>query len=217
MEGALVSASTGVMESVLCKLSFMLGNQYSRNKRVENDVLFLRNELSSMNAVMQKHAMSKERDLQVKAWMKEVRELAYDIEDAIDAFMAQVEEKLDQPTGIKGFVINSIRKLRELVSSSAIAEEIEKLKNQVREISDRRKRYKLDESTSKDTKAEIDPRLPALYTGVDLGHHLHWCLLWGLEVLAKPPLLTKCIRKSRASLIAVVLSLCLKDHTLRRF
>ncbi|RCV37941.1 hypothetical protein SETIT_8G103500v2 [Setaria italica] len=166
MEGALVSASTGVMESVLCKLSFMLGNQYSRNKRVENDVLFLRNELSSMNAVMQKHAMSKERDLQVKAWMKEVRELAYDIEDAIDAFMAQVEEKLDQPTGIKGFVINSIRKLRELVSSSAIAEEIEELKNQVREISDRRKRYKLDESTSKDTKAEIDPRLPALYTDV---------------------------------------------------
>ncbi|CAN6371713.1 unnamed protein product [Urochloa humidicola] len=153
----------GVMESLLCKLSSMLETQYSRNKRVEKDVLFLRNELSSMNAVMQKHATMEEPDLQVKAWILEVRELAYDIEDTIDAFMAQEEEKTTQATGIKGLVINSIQKLRELVSSSKIAQEIEELKNQVLEISDRRKRYKLDKSTCKDANAAIDPRLPALY------------------------------------------------------
>lgn len=133
---------------------------------MEKDVLFLRNELSSMNAVMQKHAMSEESDSQLKAWMKEVRELAYDIEDVIDAFMAQVEEKPGQATGIKGFIVNSIKRLKDLVSSSTIAEEIGELKNQVIEMSDRKKRYKLDMSISKDTNAVIDPRLPALYADV---------------------------------------------------
>ncbi|KAL6875642.1 hypothetical protein ACP4OV_013155 [Aristida adscensionis] len=166
MVGALVSASTGVMESLLGKLSSMLEKEYSRSKRVEKDMLFLRNELSSMNAVMIKHAASSEPDLQTKAWMKEVRELAYDIEDFIDAFMAHEEEKPYQPTGIKGFVVNSIRKLKELVSSSKVAEEMEELKNQVLEVSDRRKRYKLDDSTSMDTDAAIDPRLPALYAEI---------------------------------------------------
>ncbi|KAJ1275384.1 hypothetical protein BS78_05G131600 [Paspalum vaginatum] len=167
MAGALVSASTGVMESLVCKLSSMLESQYARSKRVEKDVLFLRNELNSMNAVMQKHIIREEPDLQVKVWMKEVRELAYDIEDVIDAIMmGQAEEKPDQTTGIKGFIVNSIRKLRELVSRSTIAEEIEELKNQVVEMSDRRKRYKLGESTSKATIASVDPRLPAIYADV---------------------------------------------------
>ncbi|TVU02496.1 hypothetical protein EJB05_52003, partial [Eragrostis curvula] len=163
MAGALVSASTGVMESLLCKLSSVLEKGYRRNKRVEKDILFLRNELGSMNAVMKKQVMSKNPDLQVKAWMKELRELAYDIEDVIDAFMLQVEEKSDQPTGIMGFISSSISKLREFVSSSTIAQEIEELKHQVLEASDRRKRYKLDEYTSMDTVEAIDPRLTALY------------------------------------------------------
>ncbi|EEC67978.1 hypothetical protein OsI_35740 [Oryza sativa Indica Group] len=72
MAGALVSASTGVMESLLGKLSSMLEKEYAKKKAVEKDVLFLRNELSSMNTVMQKYAMLSEPDLQVKAWMKEV-------------------------------------------------------------------------------------------------------------------------------------------------
>nr|AAX96326.1 Similar to RPM1 like protein [Oryza sativa Japonica Group]ABA92583.1 disease resistance protein RPM1, putative [Oryza sativa Japonica Group] len=168
MAGALVSASTGVMESLLGKLSSMLEKEYAKKKTVEKDVLFLRNELSSMNTVMQKYAMLSEPHLQVKAWMKEVRELAYDIEDTIDAFMAR-SEKSNEPTGIRGFIINNILKLRELLSSCTISQEIEKLKNQVLEVNDRRKRYKLDVSVSMGTGCEsIDPRLPAFYSGETL-------------------------------------------------
>ncbi|CAM0874995.1 unnamed protein product [Alopecurus aequalis] len=166
MASALVSASTGVMESLLGKLSTMLEREYGKNKRIEKDLFFLRNELSSMNAVMQKYAMQNDPNLQVKAWIKEVRELAYDIEDTIDDSMAQVEEKSDEPTGIKGFVMDNIRKLKELFSRYNIAEEIEELKNQVLEVSDRRKRYKIDDSMSIATDVAIDPRLPALYAEV---------------------------------------------------
>lgn len=144
----------------------MLEREHAKNKRIEKDLFFLRNELSSMNAVMQKYAMQNEPDLQVKTWMKEVRELAYDIEDTIDDFVIPVEETSDRPTGIKGFVINNIRKLKELYLRYNMAEEIEELKNQVLEVSDRRKRYKLDDSMSMATDVAIDPRLPALYAEV---------------------------------------------------
>uniref|UniRef100_A0A0D9XR42 AAA+ ATPase domain-containing protein n=1 Tax=Leersia perrieri TaxID=77586 RepID=A0A0D9XR42_9ORYZ len=165
MAGALVSVSTGVMESLLCKLSSMLEKEYAKKKAIEKDVLFLRNELSSMNAVMQKYAILNEPDLQVKTWMKEVREVAYDIEDIIDAFMAR-NEKFLEPTGIRGFIINNILKLKELLSSRTISQEIEELKNQVLEVNDRRKRYKLDVSLSMASSESIDPRLPAFYSEV---------------------------------------------------
>lgn len=166
MASALVSAFTGSMDSLLRKLSTMLEREYAKNRRIEKDLFFLRNELSSMKAVIQKYAMQNDPDLQVKAWMKEVRELAYDIEDTIDDFMVQDEENPDEPTGIKAFVINNIRKLKELFSRCNIAEEIAELKSQVVEVSDRRKRYKLDESISMASDVAVDPRLPAIYAEV---------------------------------------------------
>ncbi|KAG8089650.1 hypothetical protein GUJ93_ZPchr0011g27245 [Zizania palustris] len=175
MEGALVSACTGVMNSLLAKLSTVLENEYARKKTVGKDVLFLRSELSCMDAAMHKYAtLSDEPDLQVRTWMKQVRELAYDIEDTVDAFMARNENSSsdnDEPTGMRGFVIGSIRKLRELLSSlsgsCAASQEIKELKNQVLEVNDRRKRYKLDVSVPMASSGSIiDSRLPAFYSEV---------------------------------------------------
>lgn len=61
-----MSASIGVMDSLLCKLSTMLEREHAKNKRIEKDLFFLRDELSSMNAVMQKYVMQNEPDLHVK-------------------------------------------------------------------------------------------------------------------------------------------------------
>uniref|UniRef100_J3N7D8 Uncharacterized protein n=1 Tax=Oryza brachyantha TaxID=4533 RepID=J3N7D8_ORYBR len=165
MAGALVIASTGAMESLLCKLSSMLEKEYAKKKAVGKDLLFLRNELSSMNTAMHRYAMANEPDPQVKAWMKEVRELAYDIEDVVDAFVARNEQS-DGATGIKLFIINNVRKLRELLPSCAVSQAIGELKNQVLEVNDRRKRYKLDASVSIAGCGYIDSRLPSFYSKI---------------------------------------------------
>ena len=56
MAGIAVSASTGVMNSLLSKLSILLSDQYKQLKGVRKDIEFLSRELVDMNAALEKLA-----------------------------------------------------------------------------------------------------------------------------------------------------------------
>uniref|UniRef100_A0A0D9XR40 NB-ARC domain-containing protein n=1 Tax=Leersia perrieri TaxID=77586 RepID=A0A0D9XR40_9ORYZ len=113
--------------------------------------------------------MQEELDVQLKAWVNEVQELAYDIEDSIDAFMAHVEQNPDVPLGIKGFMSTKIQKLKKLLCHRKFVGKFLDFKNRVVEANERRRRYEVDECTSITTTSDliVDPRLPALYSGFD--------------------------------------------------
>ena len=51
-----MSASTGVMNSLLSKLSILLSDQYKQLKGVRKDIEFLSRELVDMNAALEKLA-----------------------------------------------------------------------------------------------------------------------------------------------------------------
>ena len=87
MAGIVVSASTGVMNSLLSKLSTLLSDQYKQLKGVRKDIEFLSRELVDMNAALEKLADMEKMDVQTKVWRDKVCEMAYDIEDCIDVFM----------------------------------------------------------------------------------------------------------------------------------
>ena len=87
MAGIAVSASTGVMNSLLSKLSILLSDQYKQLKGVRKDIEFLSRELVDMNAALEKLADMEKMDVQTRVWRDKVREMAYDIEDCIDVFM----------------------------------------------------------------------------------------------------------------------------------
>ncbi|EEE53247.1 hypothetical protein OsJ_36160 [Oryza sativa Japonica Group] len=82
MEGP-VSASMGVMVPLLSKLIESM--EQPRFKDLKNDLKSLRAELASMEAVMLKFATQDDTDLQVKEWMRQVREVGYDTDDWIDS------------------------------------------------------------------------------------------------------------------------------------
>ncbi|CAL4994777.1 unnamed protein product [Urochloa decumbens] len=165
MEHAMVSAATGVLSPILGKLSTLLEKEYSKLNGVRNEILSLKDELSSMNALLLKLADMEDLDVQVKEWRKQIRELSYDIEDCIDNFTHQVNcFPTPSRCSLKRFAQHTINKVRTLRARHEIANKILKLKARVDDASERRKRYNFDGIiSSSSTVAPIDPRLPALY------------------------------------------------------
>ncbi|CAO2145991.1 unnamed protein product [Urochloa humidicola] len=146
MEHAMVSVATGVLSSVLGKLSTLLEKEYSKLNGVHNEILSLKDELSSMNALLLKLAGMEDLDIQVKEWRNQIRELSYDIEDCIDNFTNQVScfPTPSRCDSLKRFAQHTINKMRTLRARHEIANKILKLKARVDNASERRKRYNFD-------------------------------------------------------------------------
>ncbi|KAF0900064.1 hypothetical protein E2562_026800 [Oryza meyeriana var. granulata] len=153
----------------------LLVDEYKLPEGAKHDIVFLLDELESMQAalVMISEVPFSQLDDQVKAWARDVRELSYDMEDNVDAFMVQAQATREpnqqpDPDGslIKGF-IDRIRSLWTMAMiRHQIAVNIRRIKKDVEDVSERRKRYKLASVAAKSTITAIDPRLPALYEDV---------------------------------------------------
>ncbi|KAL6658717.1 hypothetical protein ACP70R_002757 [Stipagrostis hirtigluma subsp. patula] len=156
---AAVSVSMGVMKPVLEKLVTLMGDKYKMLKGLRKEVFFLREELGTINALLQKMDDADELDPLAKNWRKHVIEMSYDIEDCIDDFMHCVGEANNKV----GILRKASRYLRTFKDRYRIANQIEKIKANVIQASERRMRYKLDECISSSTSVVVDPRLSALY------------------------------------------------------
>uniref|UniRef100_A0A0E0MLF8 Rx N-terminal domain-containing protein n=1 Tax=Oryza punctata TaxID=4537 RepID=A0A0E0MLF8_ORYPU len=162
MAGAFVSASVGVLNTLLTKLSTLIDGEYKLLKGVKKDIIFLRNELSNISVFLEHLSNNEDRlDGSNKEWRNNMYELAYDIEDCIGLFI---------------YKLSCGSKIKKLWNKHQITECIQELKHQVIEeddrrkryqVDDRRKRYQVDDFISKPRVVEIDPRLPTLYKEVD--------------------------------------------------
>lgn len=99
----MVSVATGVLSPTLRKLSTLLEKKYNSLKGVRDEIISLKDELSSMNAALLKLADMDDLDVQVKEWRNQIRELSYDIEDCIDDFTHHVDCGPSRPHDTKGF------------------------------------------------------------------------------------------------------------------
>lgn len=161
---AIVCASHGAMGSLLWKLGALLSDEYKLLSSVKVDMMFLKAELEVMHTFLKKMSELEDPDEQSRCWMKEVRELSYDIEDNIDNFMFSLGyESNSKPRGLKGFVGRCLNLFTDAKTRHWIAKKIQHLKCQVVEASNRRGRYRVDDAVPRLSRTSIDPRLPALY------------------------------------------------------
>jgi len=151
----LVSASMGVMNSLLGKLTMIMGKEYAKLKGVRKEVKFLNDELSTMGALLEDLAYKEGMDNQTKQWRNKVREMSYHMEDCLDDFMHRVGGS-NEGEGL-------LRCLRTIRAQHQLANQIQDLKTRVQEASERRIRYKLDECASRSSNVVVDPRITALY------------------------------------------------------
>ncbi|CAO2189582.1 unnamed protein product [Urochloa humidicola] len=158
---AVVGVSTGVMKPLLSKLTKLLEEEYVKLKGVRKQIKFLRDELGAMSATLEMLADAEHLNPEMRLWRDRIRELAYDLEDCIDAFVARVDNGHDGQTGFQKY----FRKLKRLKARHEIANQIEQLKAAVMEASERHKRYKYVGVPS--NSSGVDPRLSAFYGEID--------------------------------------------------
>lgn len=163
MAELLVSASTGAMGSLLGKLGTMLSDEYKLLKGVRDDIKFLKDELEAMQAFLLMMADVEEPDQQSKLRANAVRELSYEIEDSIDKFMALVEdEPSSKSEGIMRLFNSTKDKITNIKTRHKIAKDVKDIKSQVKVVSERYARYKIDVS-ARTRHEKVDPRLCEVY------------------------------------------------------
>nr|UBY06987.1 NBS-LRR disease resistance protein [Dasypyrum villosum] len=90
MATPIVSAATGVMNPLIGKLTTLLGEEYKKLKGVRKELAFLKDELSAMNAALEKLEFIEKLDRGTKDWRDHVREMSYDMENCINDFMQDI-------------------------------------------------------------------------------------------------------------------------------
>ncbi|BAT14801.1 Os11g0606500, partial [Oryza sativa Japonica Group] len=135
-----VGASSGAVKSLVNKLGTLLAQEYTLISGVRDDIQYINDELASMQAFLSRLKRDVAHDEQRQDWMKQVREVAYDIEDCVD----DVRHRLGgEPRGT-GTVVSLKRTwylLTTLYQRCCIATDIGNLKVRAQHVSERRTRY----------------------------------------------------------------------------
>ncbi|CAN6222780.1 unnamed protein product [Urochloa humidicola] len=159
--------ATGAMNTLLPKLGELVVGEYKLQNGVTEEIKELEKELRSMTAALRKVAELPvdQLDELVKIWARDVKELSYDIEDAVDDFMLQ-QRIGDEPAmtfSFKGFSDRAINLFKKAMTNHQIHNVIKDIMKQVNTINERRKRYKIDDVPCRPIVETIDPRIEALY------------------------------------------------------
>ncbi|CAL4984917.1 unnamed protein product [Urochloa decumbens] len=131
------------MDSLLEELSKF---SHGLSTAAQQEIAYLNAELSAANGRLQAlNATLEQPTMQAKLWMRQVREMVYDIEDWIDELKGQTDrEAHNHARGIKGLVW----KLNKMGSSSEILSNIRHFAARVNAANSRHKRYDLGSTSS---------------------------------------------------------------------
>nr|QKY74120.1 powdery mildew resistance protein 12-like [Aegilops longissima subsp. longissima] len=160
MSAPVVSATMGAMNPLIGKLATLMGEEYKKLTGVRRQASFLKDELSTMKALLEKLELMNELDPLAKNWRDHVREMSYDMENCIDDFMQDLGG-VDAKTG---FIKKTVKRLKMLRKRHRIADRMEELKALALQANERRMRYKIDDCANSTTRVvPIDTPMVAIY------------------------------------------------------
>ncbi|PAN44152.1 hypothetical protein PAHAL_9G021000 [Panicum hallii] len=136
-----VGASEATIKSLLTKLGTLLAAEYTLVRGVRGDIQFIRDELASMQAFLSNLSHSKDgHDDQTEDWMKQIREVAYDIEDCVDDFIHSLDPDR-RGDDLWSIIVKALYELRTWWPRRNIAAKIAELKERAQHVGERRNRY----------------------------------------------------------------------------
>ncbi|XP_037443688.1 disease resistance protein Pik-2-like [Triticum dicoccoides] len=151
-----VGASEATIKSLLTKLGSLLAEQYALARGVRSDIQFINDELASMQAFLSNLGNSTDdHDDQTKDWMKQVRDVSYDIEDCVDDFTNGLRpdpQRDDWRSKARGFLYE----IWTLSRRRSIAAQIADLKQRAQHVGERRGRYGVRDPNPGSGKSGLD-------------------------------------------------------------
>ncbi|VAH54727.1 unnamed protein product [Triticum turgidum subsp. durum] len=140
------------MGTLLPKLAELLMEHYKLHKGVRGEIMFLKAEMERMETVLLRISeapIDQPPDIQVKLWAKAVRDLSYDLEDSIDKFMVRTETHGPEKShSFREFIDKSLSLLSKGKIRHKIGIDIKDIKIRIKEVSERRDRYRVDSVAS---------------------------------------------------------------------
>ncbi|VAH99240.1 unnamed protein product [Triticum turgidum subsp. durum] len=133
MAETVLSMARSMLGGAISKAASAAANEMSLLMGVRKDIWFIKDELATMQAFLVAAEGIEKKDMLLKVWAEQVRELSYNIEDCLGEFMVHVASQ------------SLSRKLMKLKERHRIAVQIRDLKSRVEEVSNRNTRYNLIE------------------------------------------------------------------------
>ncbi|XP_044962470.1 disease resistance protein PIK6-NP-like [Hordeum vulgare subsp. vulgare] len=144
MAGTAVSMARSMLGGAICKAASAAAAEMSLLMGVRKDIWFIKDELETMQAFLLTAEAIKMKDILLKVWAKQVRDLSYNIEDCLSEFMVHVRSQ------------SLSRRLIKLKDRHQIAMQIRDLKLRVEEVSIRNARYNLIKTEASNAVEEVD-------------------------------------------------------------
>ncbi|VAI27030.1 unnamed protein product [Triticum turgidum subsp. durum] len=128
----------GAAQTIVGTVGRLLGEEFRQLRAVGHEVVELRDELATMNALLRMQAEAEDGavDHFIREWMKQLRELAYDAEDCVDLYIFRIKCRFGD-----GFLAWSNRLLVTFFPRRRLAGEIKSLRARAVSISERHARY----------------------------------------------------------------------------
>ncbi|XP_078165582.1 disease resistance protein Pik-2-like [Carex rostrata] len=161
MEAAAIGVANTALNSVVETAITTIKNEIGLLLGVQEELFFIKEELEMMQGFLQDASTKEEKSVVVTIWVKQVQELAFDVEDCLREASVHLMKKSCLP------IMSSVKK------RDHIAKTIRMLKTRIEDVSQRNLRYKLikkgnaghtyDESASTRSIANVQ----ALLVGLD--------------------------------------------------
>ncbi|KAK3418335.1 hypothetical protein EUGRSUZ_H04288 [Eucalyptus grandis] len=130
---------TSTVFSLVKKLAKLAEKEVKLLKGVHGEIAFIKREFEHIKAFLASAESSQEDDLELKVWVKDIIEVAYDTEDILDEFTLKLAR--DHEHGFTGYLRKIKSSIQNLKARHHISSKIADIKSRVSNIGEGHQRY----------------------------------------------------------------------------
>ena len=138
-----------VVNIVLDKLTTLMQEEMHLLKGVSEEAVWIADELEQIKAFLRAADEMEDRSHGLDVCVKQLRDVAYDIEDALDEYRLRLMVTHQHGHDLNAFLGNIVSSIKNLKARHQIASEIQRIKSRFLSISDGRQRFQSETNDAK--------------------------------------------------------------------